>query len=69
VKSQAQKIAELEVARNDLKCEKGNVTAGYRRLAEKHKMFTKKAEREKTELAKTHMTELARVQGELNEET
>jgi hypothetical protein len=61
VKSPAQKIADLEVVCVDLKHEKENVIAGYQRLAEKHKTFTEKAEREKMELAKTH--------GELDEET
>jgi hypothetical protein len=69
VKFQAQKIAELEVACVDLKRANENVTAGYKRLAEKHKTFTEKAEREKTELAKTHAMELARIQVELDEET
>jgi hypothetical protein len=69
VKSPAQKIADLEVVCVDLKHEKENVIADYQRLAEKHKTFTEKAEREKMELAKTHTTELAKTHGELDEET
>jgi hypothetical protein len=50
VKSQAEKIVGLEAAYADLNHEKESITAGYRRLSEKHKMFTKKTEWEKTEL-------------------
>jgi hypothetical protein len=42
VKSQAQKIAELEATCTDLKHEKENVTASYRRLTEKHRMLAEK---------------------------
>jgi hypothetical protein len=58
VSSQAEKIAELEAVCADLKCEKECITAGYRRLSDKHKIFTKKAEREKTELVETHCNNL-----------
>jgi hypothetical protein len=40
VKSQAEKIAQLKKACADLKREKESVTARYRRLSEKYKMFT-----------------------------
>jgi hypothetical protein len=46
-KSQAEKITELEVAYIDLKCEKDNVTIGYRRLLDKHKAFTEKMNRKR----------------------
>jgi hypothetical protein len=69
VKSQAQKIIELEVACADLNHGKEGVTAGYWRLSEKHKTLIEKMEREKMELAEAHTTELAKVQGELDQET
>jgi DNA repair exonuclease SbcCD ATPase subunit len=69
VKSQAEKIAQLEKACADLKREKDSVTTGYQRLSEKHKMFTERAEQEKTNLAEAHATEVAKIQEELNEET
>jgi hypothetical protein len=47
VRSQAEKIIELETAYADLKRDKDNVTIGYRRLATKHDAFAKKAEQEK----------------------
>jgi hypothetical protein len=52
VKSQAEKIAQLETTCGDLKREKENITAGYWRLSEKCKTFTEKAEREKQILPK-----------------
>jgi hypothetical protein len=54
MRSQAKKITELEMAYADLKCQKDNVTTGYRRLAAKHDAFTEKAEQEKTKLAEAH---------------
>jgi chromosome segregation ATPase len=69
VNSQAEKITELETTYADLKREKESITASYRRLSDKHKMFTEKAEREKTELVETHMMELARLRGDLDLET
>jgi hypothetical protein len=60
VKSQAEKIAHLKKACADLKREKESVTASYRRLSEKYKMFTEKAKQEKTNLAKAHATEVAK---------
>jgi hypothetical protein len=47
VRSQAEKIIELETAYADLKRDKDNVTIGYRRLATKHDAFAKKVEQEK----------------------
>jgi hypothetical protein len=44
VRSQAKKIARLEMAYANLKHEKDNVTTCYRRLAAKHDAFTEKAE-------------------------
>jgi hypothetical protein len=44
VRSQAKKIAILEMAYANLKHEKDNVTTCYRRLAAKHDAFTEKAE-------------------------
>jgi hypothetical protein len=69
VKSQAEKITELEAVYTDLKHEKENVIASYQRLSEKHKTFTKKAEQEKIKLAEAHVTKVARIQGELDGET
>jgi hypothetical protein len=43
--------------------------SGYWRMVEKHKMLIKKAEQERTELAEAHTTELAKVQGELDQAT
>jgi hypothetical protein len=62
-------IAELLMLYADLKHEKDNVTAGYRRLVEKHNAFTVKAEQEKTELVKTHAVELSKLHGDLDMET
>jgi hypothetical protein len=50
VKSQAEKISELETAYADLKHEKDNVTTGYQRLAAKHDAIKEKVEREKQSL-------------------
>jgi hypothetical protein len=66
VKSHAWKIAELEVVCADLKHEKEGVMVGYHRMK---KMFVEKMERERTELIEAHTMELARVQGELDQET
>jgi chromosome segregation ATPase len=65
VKSQADKIAELEAFYADLKREKENIMAGYQRLSDEHNAITEKAKQE----AEAHTTEVARIQGELNEET
>jgi hypothetical protein len=64
VKSLAQKIAALEATYVYLKLEKEGVTAGYRRLSEKHKTLVERTERGITELVEAHMMELAKVHGE-----
>jgi hypothetical protein len=69
VRSQAGKITELEMAYADLKCEKDNVTTGYRRLVVKHDAFLEKAEQEKTKLAEADMVELDKLRGDLDLET
>jgi hypothetical protein len=69
MKSQAEKITHPEKPCADLKWEKGNVTAGYQRLSEKHKTFTEKEEQEKTNLAGAPAVEVAKIQEGLNEET
>jgi hypothetical protein len=69
VEMQSQKIAEIEVACADLKQEKENLTAGYRRLLEKHKALIEEAEREKTKLVEAQATELAGIKGEMDKET
>jgi predicted anti-sigma-YlaC factor YlaD len=43
--------------------------AGYWRSLEKHKTLIEKMERERTKLMKAHSTELAKVEGELDQET
>jgi predicted nuclease with TOPRIM domain len=69
VKSQAEKISELETAYADLKHEKDNVTTGYQRLAAKHDAFKEKVEREKQSLREAHTTEVAKLHGDLYLET
>jgi hypothetical protein len=69
VSSQAEKITKFEAACADLEREKESVTTIYRRLSEKHKMFTEKAEREKAELVQAHASEVAKLQGDLDLET
>jgi hypothetical protein len=69
VTSQAEKIAELVTAYADLKREKDSINAGYRRVSDKHKTFIEKAEREKTELAKPHAMEHARIRWDMDLET
>jgi hypothetical protein len=69
IKSQADKITELEATHADLKREKDNLHAGYRRLSEKHRALNEEAEQEKTKLAKAHAVELAWVHGDLDLET
>jgi chromosome segregation ATPase len=69
VHSQAEKIAQLEMACADLKREKESIAAGYQWLSEKHKAFIEKTEHEKTELVEIHATELARLCGDLDLET
>jgi hypothetical protein len=69
VDAQARKIEELESACAVLKMEKENLTAGYRKLSEKHKMFIERAELEKAELAKAQAAEVAKITEELDRET
>jgi hypothetical protein len=69
VRSQAEKIIELETAYADLKRDKDNVSIGYRRLATKHDVFARKAEQEKTQLVEAHAAELAKPHNDLNLET
>jgi hypothetical protein len=67
--SQAQKIRKLEATCVDLKHEKQSVMANYWRLVEKHKRLIEKTERERAKLTEAHAMELAKVQGELDQET
>jgi predicted nuclease with TOPRIM domain len=69
VRSQAEKIIELEMAYANLKREKENVTTGYRRLAAKHDAFVEKVEQEKAKLAEAHAAEVAKLCGDLDLET
>jgi Fic family protein len=69
ISTQAQKIVELEEVCTNLKLEKENVTADYRRLSEKHKRLSEKVEQEKVEIAEAHTAELAKVKDELAKET
>jgi uncharacterized coiled-coil protein SlyX len=50
-RSQADRIAELEVTCTDFKHEKDTVTDGYRRLAETHKSLAEKVKHDKTKHA------------------
>jgi hypothetical protein len=68
VMSQTWKIAELEAACADLKGQKEGVMAGYQRLLEKHTALIEKMEQDWVELTEDHATELAMVQGELDQE-
>jgi hypothetical protein len=45
------------------------VTDGYRRLAEKHKSLTERAEHEKTKLAEAHAIEVTKLHADLDLET
>jgi hypothetical protein len=69
VRAQAKKIAEHEMAYTNLKCEKENVTTGYRRLAAKHDAFVEKVEQEKAKLTEAHVVEVAKLHGDLDLET
>jgi predicted nuclease with TOPRIM domain len=69
VRSQAQKITELETSYADLKSEKENVTTGYQRLAAKYDAFVEKVEQEKVNLAEAHVAEVAKICGDLDLET
>jgi hypothetical protein len=69
VRSEAEKITELETAYANLKCEKENMTTGYRRLVAKHDSFVEKVEQEKAKLAEAHTVEVAKLHGDLDLET
>jgi hypothetical protein len=69
VRSQAEKITELETAYADLKREKENVTTSYRRLALKHVAFVEKVKQEKAKFAEAHAVEVAKLHGDLDLET
>jgi hypothetical protein len=66
VRSQAKKITELETAYADLKHEKENVTAGYRRQAAKHDAFVEKFKPEMVKLTEAHVAEVAKLRGDLD---
>jgi hypothetical protein len=53
----------------NLKCEKDNLHARYRRLSEKHKAPNEKAKQEKERLAEAHAVELTNLHGDLDLET
>jgi uncharacterized coiled-coil protein SlyX len=69
VRSQDDRIAELEVTCTDFKREKDKVTDGYRRLAEKHKSLAQKVKHEKTRLAEAHAVEVTKLHADLDLET
>jgi hypothetical protein len=69
VKSQAERIIELETAYADLKREKDNVTTSYRRLVAKHDAFMEKAEQERTKLAEAHAADIAKLHRDFDLET
>jgi uncharacterized coiled-coil protein SlyX len=69
---QATRIAELEEASANLKLKKGNVTAGYRGLANKYKRLEERengVELEKTNVAEAHTAQLAEIVEKLVKET
>jgi hypothetical protein len=66
LRSQDEKIAELETTYADLKHEKENVTMGYRRLAAKHDAFVEKVEQEKAKHVEAHAAEVAKLSGDLD---
>jgi predicted nuclease with TOPRIM domain len=69
MRSQTDKIVELEVAYTNLKREKDKVTDGYQRLSEKHKALAERAEQDKTKLAEAHVVELAKIHSDFDLET
>jgi uncharacterized coiled-coil protein SlyX len=69
VRSQDDRIAELEATCTDFKCEKDKVTDGYRRLAEKHKSLAEKVKHEKTRLVQSHAVEVTKHHADLDLET
>jgi uncharacterized coiled-coil protein SlyX len=68
-RSQVNRITELEATCADFKREKDKATDGYRRLAEKHKSFAKKAEHDKKKLAEAHAAKLTKLHTDLDLET
>jgi uncharacterized coiled-coil protein SlyX len=68
MRSQADKIAELEATCANLKREKDKVTDGYRRLSEKHKALVERAEQDKTKLAEANAVELTKLHGNMDME-
>jgi peptidoglycan hydrolase CwlO-like protein len=69
LKSQIDKIGELEAAHVDLKRERDNMHTGYQRLLEKHKALNEKVEHQKVKLVEAHTVELAKLHGDLDLET
>jgi uncharacterized coiled-coil protein SlyX len=72
VAAQAQRIAKLEEAYANLKLENENVTAIYRRLADRYKKLEEKAsaiECEKPDVAEAHAAQLVEVEERLVKET
>jgi predicted nuclease with TOPRIM domain len=65
-RSQADRIAELEVTCADFKREKDRVTDGFQRLAKKHKSLVEKAEHDKTKLVEAHAVEIAKLHVDLD---
>jgi hypothetical protein len=63
VSSQAEKITKFEAACANLECEKESVTTIYRRLSEKHKMFTEKLSGRKRSLWKPMRQRLLNFKG------
>jgi uncharacterized coiled-coil protein SlyX len=68
-RSQADRIAELEVTCINFKHEKDKVTDGYRRLAGEHRSLAERAEHEKAKLAEAHATEVTKLHANLDLET
>jgi CRISPR/Cas system CMR-associated protein Cmr5 small subunit len=68
-RSQADRIIELEATCADFRREKDKVTDGYRRLVEKHRSLTERAEHEKTKLAEAHAAEVTKLRADLDLET
>jgi hypothetical protein len=69
VRSQVEKITELEMTYDDLKHGKENVTAGYHRLVAKQDAFVGKVEQEKVKLAEAHAMKVAKLCVDLDLET
>jgi hypothetical protein len=67
--SQANRIVEPEATCTDFRHEKDKVTDGHRRLVEKHKSLTERAEHEKIKLAEAHAAEVTKLRTDLDLET